>query len=179
MSHSKQLYFHSCKLGYSACLIHICEYNRVHDSYLETMNPQWIQDWWMNTSSNNDWLITESKLNHSVTTMKSDICFMCQCLLTVIIPMREHSETINNTSTTHSIQVLDSKTEIYEEGMLEVARAHRCLDTAHTQVGWLEVRLLHSAIGIPIWYAQWGWNNVVNILKTSFSLWFTCLAGLL
>lgn len=58
---------------------------------------------------------------------------MCQCLLTVKIPMREHSETINNTSTPQCPSV-DSKTEIYEEGTLEVARAHRCLDTAHTQV---------------------------------------------
>lgn len=35
MSHSKQLYFYSCKLGGSACLIHMCEYNRAHYSYLE------------------------------------------------------------------------------------------------------------------------------------------------
>ncbi len=45
-----------------------------------------------------------SKLNHSVTTMKSDIYFMCHCLLTVIIPPREHSEALN-TSTAPSIKV--------------------------------------------------------------------------
>lgn len=49
-------------------------------------------------------LNTLSKLNHSVTTMNSDIYFMRHCLLTVIIPAREHSETLN-TSTALSIKV--------------------------------------------------------------------------
>lgn len=46
-----------------------------------------------------DWFLnTLSELNHFVTTMKSDIYFMRHCLLTVIAPAREHSETHNTFS---------------------------------------------------------------------------------
>lgn len=70
---------------------------------------------------------TLSKLNHSVTTMKSDIYFMCHCLLTVITPVREHSEVLNTSTAQQFLSV---------EGEKEVSWR------THTQFWWIEVKLL-------------------------------------
>lgn len=74
-----------------------------------------ITIWWLCSSSEilqNIWSVKNSTFKpewqrkdgsvseySSVTTMKSDIYFMRHCLLTVIIPAGEHSETLNTSTT--------------------------------------------------------------------------------
>lgn len=52
----------------------------------------------------------------------------------------------------HKQSSMDVEKDVSEEGVFRVTGAHRCLDTAHTQFWWKEVKLCHSPIGIPIWY---------------------------
>lgn len=89
-------------------IFHSYKLNKISDLILELdLQPGMNED-------KTDWsLNTLSELNHSVTTMESDIYFMRHCLWTVIIPAREHSETLN---TAHSIKVWTArKKKVYEE----------------------------------------------------------------
>lgn len=86
----------------------------------------------------------------------SDSYFMNHCLEYSLL---EHTVEKLHTITAHCIGVW-----CLNEGVFRVSSgAHRCLDSAHARVWWIEFKLLHGSVGIPIWCALQSWHNAANI----------------